>query len=114
MTTCCEVLSKLKCHPSRRKNWKGALRRCKNEYYFSDLIGLEVVDLEDNVIGKVKSVDNFGAGNVMELEMRDGNFCSLPFSLDVVPVVDIAGGRVVVKPPTELDIEDAVDVMETG
>ena len=46
--------------------------------------------------------------------MRDGNFRSLPFSLDVVPVVDIAGGRVVVKLPTELDIEDAADAMETG
>ena len=86
----------------------------EGEFYFSDLIGLDAVNLNGSLIGKVKSVDNFGAGNVMELEMRDGNFRSLPFSLDVVPVVDIAGGRVVVKPPTELDIEDAADVMETG
>jgi 16S rRNA processing protein RimM len=86
----------------------------EGEFYFSDLIGLDAVNLNGSLIGKVKSVDNFGAGNVMELEMRDGNFRSLPFSLDVVPVVDIAGGRVVVKPPTELDIEDAADAMEIG
>ena len=79
-----------------------------------ELIGLDAVNLNGSLIGKVKSVDNFGEGNVMVLEMRDGNFRSLPFSLDVVPVVDIAGGRVVVKQPTELDIEDAVDAMETG
>ena len=86
----------------------------EGEFYFSDLIGLDAVNLNGSLIGKVKSVDNFGAGNVMELEMRDGNFRRLPFSLDVVPVVDIAGGLIVVKLPTELDIEDTIEAMETG
>ena len=60
------------------------------EFYFSDLIGLDAVNLNGSLIGKVISVDNFGAGNVMELEMQDGNYLSLPFSLDVVPVVDLS------------------------
>ena len=84
----------------------------EGEFYFSDLIGLDAVNLNGSLIGKVKSVDNFGAGNVMELEMQDGNYLSLPFSLDVVPVVDIPGGRVVVNLPNQSDTEDTIEAME--
>jgi 16S rRNA processing protein RimM len=47
----------------------------------------------------VKSVQNFGAGDVIELERTDGSTEFLPFTKAVVPEVDVEGGKVVVDPP---------------
>ena len=78
----------------------------QEEYYFSDLIGLNVEKLNGQLIGKVKSMDNFGAGDVMEVELTDGGFLLLPFTRDAVPVVDIADTRVVVKASNGIDREE--------
>ena len=84
----------------------------ENEYYFSDLIGLEVVDLEDNVIGKVKSVDNFGAGDVMEIVIKGQRSLVLPFSSEAVPFVDTLNGRVTVNLTEKSNLEFALDALE--
>ena len=83
----------------------------ENEYYFSDLIGLEVVDLEDNVIGKVKSVDNFGAGDVMEIVIKGERSVVLPFSIEAIPIVDTLNGRVTVNLPDELNLDVTLDAV---
>ena len=83
----------------------------ENEYYFSDLIGLEVVDMEDNVIGKVKSVDNFGAGDVMEIAIKGEKSVVLPFSIEAIPIVDTLNGRVTVNLPDELNLDDTLDAV---
>ena len=83
----------------------------ENEYYFADLIGLEVVDMEDNVIGKVKSVDNFGAGDVMEIAIKGEKSIVLPFSIEAIPIVDTLNGRVTVKLPDELNLEVTLDAV---
>ena len=73
------------------------------EFYFCDLIGLNVEKLDGEIIGKVKSMNNFGAGDVMEVELHDGGVLVLPFSHEAVPFVDVTGTRVVVNPPNEID-----------
>ena len=54
-------------------------------------------------------MDNYGAGDLMELELQDGEVLILPFSHDAVPVIDIAGARVVVAPPHEIDGDASSD-----
>ena len=74
-----------------------------DEFYHADLIGLAVVDTAGTALGSVVAVHNFGAGDLIEVrrpESRDT--VMLPFTQSVVPLVDIAGGRVVIDPPQGL------------
>lgn len=69
------------------------------EYYSADLIGLRA-DLEDGTCyGRVKSVQDYGAGDILEIERSDGATELLPFTDRIVPVVDLAAGRIVIEPP---------------
>ena len=68
----------------------------RGEYYHADLIGLTAMDEQDRVIGKVSAIHNFGAGDVIEIERGPDDTVMLPFARDFVPVVDVAGGRVVI------------------
>ncbi len=71
-----------------------------DEFYHADLIGLEVVDRNGARLGKVVAVQNFGAGDLIEVEPATGtSTVMLPFTEAVVPLVDIAGGRIIVDPP---------------
>ena len=49
--------------------------------------------------GIVRSVDNFGAGDVIEVVADDGRRLSLPFTRRTVPSIDLARRRLVVEPP---------------
>ncbi|MGF1608384.1 MAG: ribosome maturation factor RimM [Kiloniellales bacterium] len=73
-----------------------------DEFYQADLIGLEAVDKAGRSLGRVKAVHNFGAGDLLEIEGRDGDRV-LPFTKAVVPEIDLAAGRLVVVPPAELE-----------
>ena len=75
-----------------------------DEYYHSDLIGLEARDTGGSLLGRVISVHNHGAGDLLEI-MAEGRKQALlvPFSLAVVPTVDLAAGRVVVDLPEGMD-----------
>ena len=68
-------------------------------YYHADLIGLEVETAAGERLGRIKAVHNFGAGDVIEIEDAKGETALFPFTRDAVPVVDIAGGRIIAVPP---------------
>ena len=68
------------------------------EWYEADLVGLIVVDLDGRDWGKVIAFHDFGAGPVMEVSAG----LMLPFTDEVVPEIDIEGGKVVVDPPAGL------------
>ncbi|MBC7737413.1 MAG: 16S rRNA processing protein RimM [Candidatus Saccharibacteria bacterium] len=74
-----------------------------DEYYHSDLIGLEVRDTGGAVRGQVTAMHNHGAGDLMEVGGPGHKVLLLPFTLAVVPTVDLAAGRVVVDLPEGLD-----------
>jgi 16S rRNA processing protein RimM len=78
-----------------------------DEYYHADLIGLSAVTATDEPIGRVIAIHNFGAGDLIEIAPAHGPTMLLPFTNAVVPTVDIAGGRVVIELPGEIDGEDA-------
>jgi 16S rRNA processing protein RimM len=74
-----------------------------DEYYHADLIGLAAVSAADEPIGRVIAIHNFGAGNIIEIAPANGATMLLPFTNAVVPTVDLAGGRVVIELPAEID-----------
>jgi 16S rRNA processing protein RimM len=74
----------------------------EDEFYQADLIGLAVETVDGASLGRVRSVQNFGGGDLLEVERADGSTVSLPFSRAAVPVVDIGAGRIVADPPAGL------------
>jgi 16S rRNA processing protein RimM len=77
-----------------------------DEYYHADLIGLAAVNAADELLGRVIAIHNFGAGDIIEIAPPKGPTMLLPFTNAVVPTVDIAGGRVVIELPQEIEGEE--------
>ena len=65
------------------------------EFYVDDLIGLPAVDLTGAALGTVVAVENFGAGDIIEVARPDGKTFMVPFNPEVVPEV---GEAVVIDP----------------
>lgn len=71
-----------------------------DEYYYSDLVGLTVMDTGGQVLGIVKSVMNHGASDLLEVMPEGGgDTVLLPFTQTAVPTVDLGAGRIVADPP---------------
>ncbi len=73
-----------------------------DEFYHSDLIGLEAVTVSGEVLGTIVGVPNYGAGDLLEIARPRGATILMPFTEAAVPKVDVAGGRVIVDPPKGL------------
>lgn len=74
-----------------------------DEYYHADLIGLLVLNTGGTTLGRVKSVLNHGAGDLLEIHGPDiKDSVLLPFTLAAVPTVDLASGRIIADPPEGL------------
>jgi len=74
-----------------------------DEYYHADLIGMAVQDTGGQPRGKVSAVLNHGASDLLELRVPGQKGTVLvPFTLEVVPTVDLAQGRIVIDPPEGL------------
>jgi 16S rRNA processing protein RimM len=71
-----------------------------DEFYHTDLIGLEVYDTGGALIGKVKTVQNHGADDLLETQLAGSSqTVFLPFTKAAVPTVDLASGRIIADPP---------------
>jgi 16S rRNA processing protein RimM len=77
------------------------------EYYHADLIGLEAALGDGTRLGQVRAVHDFGAGDTLEIERPAGPPAMVPFTRAIVPVVDLAAGRLVLDPPPGLLDEPA-------
>jgi 16S rRNA processing protein RimM len=81
------------------------------EFYHSDLEGLDVLRADGARLGVVRALANFGAGDIVEVLADDGRTVALPFDRETVRTVDLEAGRLVVEPPPELlprrDVADA-------
>jgi 16S rRNA processing protein RimM len=74
----------------------------EDEFYLADLIGLEAHDANGVAVGRVKAVENFGAGDLLEIAPADGGATWwLPFTSEAVPEVRIAEGSIIVVRPAE-------------
>lgn len=84
----------------------------EDEFYLADLIGLSAETPEGEQLGKVKSVQDFGAGDILEIDPAlGGPTWYLAFTRETVPTVDIAGGKLIVVRPSEIEVrpEDEAD-----
>ncbi len=78
----------------------------EDEFYLTDLVNLEVRLASGEVLGKVKSVPNFGAGDILEIAPAGGGQTwYLPFSKAAVPELHIADGWLLAEPPADDDTE---------
>ena len=64
----------------------------EGEYYHADLIGLPAVDRDGQAIGVVVAVDNYGASDLLEIELKDGRSSLIPFKEGIA---DLEDGRIV-------------------
>jgi 16S rRNA processing protein RimM len=76
-----------------------------DEFYHSDLEGMEALRPDGSRFGVVHGVANFGAGDLIEVTADDGRRISLPFTREIVPSIDLEHRRLVVEPPDELMAE---------
>ena len=65
------------------------------EYYHADLIGLPVVDPAGHPLGTVVAVENYGAGDLLEIERVSGGKALIPFR---DPIATLAEGRITADP----------------
>ena len=57
----------------------------EGEYYYADLIGLPAVSTAGEALGSCVAVENFGAGDVIEIEKADGSRFMVPMNAEAVP-----------------------------
>ena len=57
----------------------------EGEYYHADLIGLPAVSTEGEALGECIAVENFGAGDVIEIRKPDGKKFMVPMKPEAVP-----------------------------
>jgi 16S rRNA processing protein RimM len=67
----------------------------EGEYYHSDLIGLPCFDKDGRELGQVTAVENYGAGDLLEIEGPDGKRALIPFKRGIA---DLEGERIVLDP----------------
>lgn len=59
----------------------------EDEYYYTDLIGMDVVDTGGQPIGKVIGLENFGASDLLDIKPKSGPSFYLPFTDEFVPEI---------------------------
>ena len=67
----------------------------EGEYYHSDVVGLPCFDGEGVAVGTVAAIEDFGAGELLDVEKVDGKRSLIPFRDGIADLVD---GRIVLDP----------------
>jgi 16S rRNA processing protein RimM len=66
----------------------------EEEFYHADLVGMTVVDENGTEIGRVSAVQNYGAGDILEIKGPELDAVLVPFTNAAVPAVDVAARRI--------------------
>lgn len=72
---------------------ENAVKLKKDEYFIADLIGLEVFDEEDKLLGVLTNVIETGANDVYAVELADGKELLLPAIKQCILAIDIETRR---------------------
>ncbi len=77
------------------------------EFYLADLIGLEAVTGDGARFGRIIDVHDYGGGPLLEIvPAAGGDTLLLPFTKEIVPLVDLETARIVVVPPVVVSGEE--------
>jgi 16S rRNA processing protein RimM len=75
----------------------------EDEFYIADLVGMSVVSAQGDLLGHVRSVRDFGAGDLLEIAPPAGESWWLPFTKAAVPVVQVDRRTIVALRPDEIE-----------
>ena len=70
----------------------------KNQFYIFDLINCEVKTLNDNLLGKIIKIDNFGAGDLIKVKKTSNKIFYIPMNGENIVKIDIKNKLVVANP----------------
>ena len=79
----------------------------EGEIYVADLIGMSVVHVDGRALGTVKAVQDFGAGDLIEVQPEAGPTFLLPFTEELFPEIDV-DARVLRADPDESYLPDTL------
>lgn len=74
----------------------------EDEFLQADLLGCSVIGPDGAVLGTVTAVENYGAGDLLDIETPDGRSVLMPFTKAFTPRIDIAAKRIEAEPPLGL------------
>lgn len=74
----------------------------EDEFFVEDLVGLLCFAPDGSELGRVTAVENYGAGDIIDVAMAGGRREMFAFDLATVPEVDIAAGRLTLVVPGEI------------
>lgn len=74
----------------------------EDEFYYHDLVGLEVVTVAGEVVGTVREVFETSPADLLAVEFADGGRRFVPLTKPIVQGIDVEGGRLVIDPPPGL------------
>lgn len=77
-----------------------------DEFYLADLVGLEAFDDAGASLGHVVAVHDYGAGASLEISQPERPPLLVPFTREAVPEIDIAAGRLAIRPPVEREFTE--------
>ena len=92
----------------------------EDEFYIGDLVGMLVVDGDNNPLGKILDVPNFGAGDLLEISpaLANGKYGTntwfLAFTRENVPDIDIAQKIIRVEMPKQISERDKDAKQDAG
>jgi len=98
-----EALNRIKLHIERSRL---PAAEDEDEFLYTDLIGLNVVDGDNQFVGIVQNVSDYGSGDILEVKPAEGETILVPFTKAFVPTIDIAAGRIVVDYTESADDSD--------
>lgn len=81
----------------------------EDEYYHADLIGLEARDANGKQIGTLIAIDNYGAGDVLELKLTNGKTELLEFSKQNAPEINLAQNYLTIIMPESVIVQEGID-----
>jgi 16S rRNA processing protein RimM len=80
----------------------------EEEFYYSDLVDLSVYKLDGSFVGRVIGVHDFGAGDLIDISLKDSNQTVLvPFTREIVTEIDLENNTLTIDPmPGLIDDDD--------
>ena len=76
-----------------------------DDFYHTDLIGLRCETTEGVLIGILVAIHDFGAGDILDIKPETGPNVTFGFTKANVPIVDLAGGKLVIIVPEVVEVK---------
>lgn len=75
----------------------------EDEFYYEDLIGMRACDDKGQALGEVTGVQNFGAGNLLEIRPPQAASFYVPFTKENVPQICMEDRTLTIRLPDETE-----------